>query len=102
MSCRSVSRSRSARSSQVMWASMPPLEAAIPDQAPPIGFGAEHLHELTAAGHEFAEALGVFGGQRADGRAHGFGKAGDDVGIQAYRSWRACRWRGRNPGSGGD
>jgi hypothetical protein len=40
------------------------------------------LDELATAGDEFPGALGVFGGPRPDGWAHGFGKAGDDVGVQ--------------------
>ena len=58
------------------------LKRPIPDQAPPIGLRPEHLHELTPAGDELAEVLDVFGGQRPNSRAHGFGKVGDDAGVQ--------------------
>jgi hypothetical protein len=36
--------------------------------------GAEHLHELAAGGHEFAEAPGLLGGQQADSGAHGLAR----------------------------
>jgi hypothetical protein len=45
------------------------LKGLISDQAPPIGLRSEHLHELTPAGDELAQALGVFGGSgRTAGR----------------------------------
>ena len=73
------------------------LQRPIPDQAPPIGFRPEHLDELTPAGHEFAEVLGLFGGQRPNGRAHGFGKAGDDVGVQRIGFGEGPRGAGEIP-----
>ena len=60
----------------------PPLESAIPGQAAAIRLGPEYLHELAAAGHEFAEALGVLGRHGADGRAHGLGEVRDDADIE--------------------
>jgi hypothetical protein len=64
-----------------MWASMRRWSSRL-GEAPAIGLGPEHLDELTTAGHELAEALGVFGGQRPDDRADSFGKAGDDVSVK--------------------
>ena len=72
MSCRSVSRSRSARSSQAIWASSRRW-GAISDQAAAIGFRAQNVDKLAAARHEFPEPVGVLGGQRADGGAHSLG-----------------------------
>jgi hypothetical protein len=71
------------------------LQPAIPGQAPPIGLGPEHLDQLTAAGDELAEALGVFARQRADDRAHGLGKASDDLDVQGVSL-------GEHPGGAGE
>ena len=76
------------------------LQGPIPDKTAPIGFRPEHLHELTPAGDELAQALGVVGGQRPGRRAHGFGEARDDLGVQRSVLARMPS-RGRNRGSGG-
>jgi hypothetical protein len=53
-----------------------------------------HLYELPPAGNELTQALGVLGGQRPDGGPHRFGKAGDDMDIQAVRLGQRARGAG--------
>ena len=60
----------------------PALEPAIAGEAAAIRLGAQHVHELTAPGDQFAEVLGLLRRQRADGGPHGLGEVGDDAGIE--------------------
>lgn len=58
------------------------LQAAIAEQPAPVVLGPEHVDELPAPGHQFAQGLGLRIGNRARRRAHGLREQRDDAGVE--------------------
>ena len=70
------------------------LQAALAEEWAAILLGAEHVHELAAAGDELAERVGLGIRQGTWGGAHGVGKEGDDTRVEGIGLGEAARGPG--------